>query len=407
MLRVRNPFGVAFSAWLLATPFTASAEDRTAAPECNSLGAVSSSRCALLRETTTFYNAALAFERRGHSRVALDTYSQAVASANWSIELFLAGTVPARALLRRGIMHRELGQLDEAIADFTALIDADLGNPDARNERARTLLKLDRLNDALADSDAALWLKPHTADFHALRAEILARLGRHEEAAAALVEAKRYAPGSLTELERKLKGIGPGLSKDQWTDLSQNRELQELERALKDVAPMIIRQRFLLQRACPDDDRHILTFRVDQGRLTAIASYAGPSGTMAVEERAEKLVFTLGAERCQIRVVVGRGDLPVDTPAAIDISRQRPLYRHLSPETVERTFYPPSSAGCGRGTAEVRAYWGSVDHALWKEQQRMRARLDSLVRPPSKDLLFMFAFGEEQCRIAIQIWKAA
>jgi hypothetical protein len=406
MLRVRNPFGVAFFAWLLATALAAAAEDETAAPECNSLEAVSSPRCALLRETTTFYNAALLFERRGHSRVALDTYSQAVASANRPIELFLAGSVPAAALLRRGTMHRELGQLNEVMADFTALIDADLGNPDARNERARTLLELGRLNDALADSDVALWLKPHTADFHALRAEILARLGRHEEAAADSVEAKRYAPGSLTELERTLKGIGPGLSKDQWADLSQYRGLQEIERALKGIAPMTIRQRFLLQRACPDDDRHTLTFRVDQGRLTAIASYAGPSGTMAVEERPEKLVFTLGAERCQIRIVVGKGDLSVDTLPAIDTSRQRPLHRH-SAETVERAFYPPSSTGCARGTAEVRAYWGSVDHAFWKEQQRIRARLDSLVPPPSKHLLFMSAFGEEQCRIAIQIWKAA
>jgi hypothetical protein len=83
------------------------------------------------------------------------------------------------------MMYRELGQLPEAMADFTALIDADWGNSDARHERARTLLEPDRLKDALADSDAAVWLKPHISDFHALRAQILRRLDRHDEVPAA------------------------------------------------------------------------------------------------------------------------------------------------------------------------------------------------------------------------------
>jgi hypothetical protein len=55
---------------------------------------------------------------------ARDTYSEAVASAKQPVELFLAGTAAAAALRRRGMMHRELGQLPESLADFTALIDA-------------------------------------------------------------------------------------------------------------------------------------------------------------------------------------------------------------------------------------------------------------------------------------------
>jgi tetratricopeptide (TPR) repeat protein len=95
-------------------------------------------------------------ERMGNTKLAHDTYSQAVASANRSIDLFLAGTVPAAALLRRGMMRRKLGQSAEAMADFTALVDADKGNSEARYERARTLLDLGRLNDALGDIDAAV-----------------------------------------------------------------------------------------------------------------------------------------------------------------------------------------------------------------------------------------------------------
>jgi hypothetical protein len=59
----------------------------------------------------------------------------------------LADTIPATALRRRGLMHRKLGQLPEAMADFTALIDADRGNSDAHNARARTLLGVQRRLD--------------------------------------------------------------------------------------------------------------------------------------------------------------------------------------------------------------------------------------------------------------------
>ena len=65
------------------------------------------------------------YERIGNHKLALDTYLQAMASAKRTIELFLTDTIPATALRRRELMHRELGQLPEAMADFTALIDAD------------------------------------------------------------------------------------------------------------------------------------------------------------------------------------------------------------------------------------------------------------------------------------------
>jgi tetratricopeptide (TPR) repeat protein len=398
------PVAVAFAAWLLAAPFAAAAEGE---PECNALEAAASPKCArLLQEASTFYNAALAFERRAHRKLARDTYSQAVASAKRPMELFLAGTVPAAALRRRGIMHRELGQLSEAMADFTALIDADRGNPDARHERARTLLDLGRLHDALADSDAAVWLKPHAAEFHALRAQILARLDRRDESAAAAIEAEKYAPArQLSKVEELLKGIAPRLSKERLEELAADRDVQELELALSGVAPVFVRQRFLLQKECQDDDRHVLAIRFEGGRVAVTPSYVGAAGAMTVAESGERLVFTLGAEPCQVRVVLAKGDPPSDAPPAADDSLRRPLQRQHGAPDVEHVFHPSAVFGCARGSATVRVYWGSLDHSYRVEQSRVHVRLDQAA-DHRKQLLLKRPFGDEHCRITLQIWKA-
>ena len=109
--RMIMPMRVVFCASLMVTAFSAWAEDEPAALKCTALEAVASPQCArLLQKASELYNAALAFERMGNRKIARDTYSQ---------------VVPAKALLRRGMMHRELGELSEAMADFTALIDAD------------------------------------------------------------------------------------------------------------------------------------------------------------------------------------------------------------------------------------------------------------------------------------------
>jgi tetratricopeptide (TPR) repeat protein len=395
----------AFAAWLLATAFAASVEGESAAPDCNSLEAEASPQCArLLQETSRLHNLALAYQRMDNRKLARDTYSQAVASANRPIELFLAGTVPAAALLRRGTMHRELGQPDEAMADFTALIDADWGNSDARYERARTLLLLERLNEALADADAAAWLKPHTSDFHALRAQILGRLDRPADAAEAAIDAEKYAPGRhLNELSAILKGIGPRLSKERLEGLSEQREVQELELALRGIAPAIVRQRFLLQRECQDDDRHVLAMHLDRGRVTVTPSYAGAVGDMAVAASDERLVFTLGAGPCQVRVILGKGDLAAHSPPAADHSVLKPIQGQQSSGHV---FYPSSPLGCAHGLATVRVYWGSVDYSYSVRQSQVRVRFDESASQ-SKQLLVKRQFGDEHCRITMQIWKTS
>jgi tetratricopeptide (TPR) repeat protein len=360
----RIRFGVALSAWLVATAFAASAEGESEAPECNSLEAAASPPCArFLHETTRLHNLASAYERMGNHKLALDTYSQAVASAKRPIELFLADTIPATALRRRGLMHRELGQLQEAMADFSALIDADRGNSDAHNARARTLLELGRLEDALVDIDAAAWLKPYASDLHRVRAQILTRLGRREEATAAATLAEEY-------------------------ELSQAQELQQLKFPLFSAAPTFVRQRFLLQIECQDDDRHVLSLRLDRGRVSVTPSYAGAAGTMTVEETDDRLLFVMGAEPCQVRVIVGMGDLLTDTPPARNDSLRKSVGRQSGALDIEREFHPSSTYGCASGSATVRVYWGSVDYSYFLHQARVQRRLDQPNAQHSKHLLY-------------------
>jgi hypothetical protein len=363
--------------------FTASAEGESEAPECNSLETAATPACArLLQETSKWYSAASAFEQRGARKLALNTYSRAVASAGRPIELFLAHTIPAAALLRRGLMHRELGQVPEAMADFTALIDADRGNSQARDERARTLLELGKLDDALADSDAAVWVDPYTSAFHRLRAQILTRVGRREEATAAATLAAEY-------------------------ELSQARGLQGLKVSLFSISPIFIRQRFLLQKECQDDDRHVLSLRLDRGRVSVTPSYAGPAGTMAVEEAEDRLLFVMGAEPCQVRVIVSKGDLATDTPPARNDGLRGSLGRQSGALNIEREFYPSSTYGCASGSATVRVYWGSVDDAYLVQQARAQARLEPPGTRRDNQLLYTRQFGEQACRLSLQIWKGA
>src|SRR5262245_48531393 len=77
---------------------------------------------------------------------------------------------------------------------------------------------------------------PHIADVHTSRAQILTGLGRHEEAAAASIQADTYAPPrQLTELEWVMRGIGPKLSQQSSRALAEPPEVQEPECQTEDL----------------------------------------------------------------------------------------------------------------------------------------------------------------------------
>ena len=301
----------------------------------------------------------------------------------------------------RGVVHRELGDLSQAMADFDALIEADHGNADARYERARTLLELGRLSDAAADAEIGAWLRPYTADFHSLHAQVLSRMGRNDEAAAALMKAQKYSPPN------ELSKLSPALKPERLQELLQGRDVSDWVWALRRLAPFVARQHFMLQKSCQSDDRHALALRIDNGRISVTPSYAGPAGIITVEE-GETLAFTLGAEPCQVRVVIGKGKLPTDAPPTRDDRLSRAVPRNIGSQTIERTIHPSSSAGCAWGIGSIRAYWGSIDHhTFWATQSGAKARFEEPDPRPSKQLLFFSTLGDEPCRITVQVWKGA
>jgi hypothetical protein len=406
MPNTRVHLAVAFSVCLVATIGPAKGEGGPA-DECRVVALEAlTAQCVREPETSAFYNAGRAFDRSGHRTLAIQQYSSALAHTKRPIELFLAGSLPELAMRHRGVGHRELGDLSQAMADFDALIEADHGNSDARYERARTLLELGRLSDAAADAEIGAWLRPYTADFHHLHAQVLSRMGCHDEAAAVTIQAQKYPPPSeLSELSRVLQRVGP-ITPKQLQELLQDRAVTDWELALRGMAPGVIRQHFMLQKSCQNDDRHALALRIDNGRISVTPSYTGPAGIIAVEE-GETLAFTLGAEPCQVRVVVGKGKLPTDAPPTRDDRLSRAVPRNIGSQTIERTIHPSSSAGCAWGVGSIRAYWGSIDHSAWTAQSGAKARSEDPDPRPSKQLLFFSLLGDEPCRITVQVWKGA
>ena len=81
----------------------------------------------------------------------------------------------ARALVRAG-------KLEEAVAAYTRVLEANPGALEARTGRGRVLGWLQRFDEALADFDAVLAVTPRDADTRVARSRVLAyakRFGEH------------------------------------------------------------------------------------------------------------------------------------------------------------------------------------------------------------------------------------
>jgi predicted O-linked N-acetylglucosamine transferase (SPINDLY family) len=146
---------------------------------------------------------------RGHHEAALACFEQALALqpdfaealANCAVALqSLPNADPARALAvfdrvlakspslaevrnNRGSVLRELGRVDEAIADYDVAIALRPEFAEAHCNRAKALAALGRHEEALASFDRALALQPQATDAQLNRGASLAALRRHAEAA--------------------------------------------------------------------------------------------------------------------------------------------------------------------------------------------------------------------------------
>ena len=86
------------------------------------------------------------------------------------------------ALKWRGIVNEELGNLDEALADFSAAISIDPSQADLYIRRSRALTKGDKFTDALADLQFAKRFDPKNARIALYLSRIYTKLGQTDAA---------------------------------------------------------------------------------------------------------------------------------------------------------------------------------------------------------------------------------
>jgi len=86
------------------------------------------------------------------------------------------------ALKWRGIVNEELGNLDEALADFSAAISIDPSQADLYIRRSRALTKGEKFTDALADLQFAKRFDPKNARIALYLSRIYTKLGQADAA---------------------------------------------------------------------------------------------------------------------------------------------------------------------------------------------------------------------------------
>ena len=124
---------------------------------------------------------AVALARRAQAHFEADRFDQAIDDFTAMIDL--QPQYPW-ALAQRGEVHREAGRLDEAIADFTAALDLDSQYVWALGSRGQAHRKAARLDEAIADLTAAIDLDPSLDWALADRGEVHRLAGRLDEAIA-------------------------------------------------------------------------------------------------------------------------------------------------------------------------------------------------------------------------------
>ena len=103
----------------------------------------------------------------------------------------------AEARYNLGLALARLGEREEAIATFTAVIRANPKDEEGFFNRGRLLLEQGKAEEALRDFDAARALAPAQMQIHYRRGLALARLERYDEAAAAFAAAAALAPQNV------------------------------------------------------------------------------------------------------------------------------------------------------------------------------------------------------------------
>lgn len=131
---------------------------------------------------------------RGESAVAADRYLDAIRAFDGAMR---CPATAGRGLLRRGVTHRLNGAPTRSLEDLDKAVAAD-HRPEVLIERAITLQRLDRRDDALEDLSAAIRIDARDARARWLRAAHYREQRQYDlalpDAVAALASAPRSAP---------------------------------------------------------------------------------------------------------------------------------------------------------------------------------------------------------------------
>jgi tetratricopeptide (TPR) repeat protein len=117
--------------------------------------------------------------------------------------------------LQRGIVHREMGQLDQAMQDFNRAIELEREFPAAYNERADMFLRRGDHPAALADCNKAIGQAPQIGLFYHTRAEVYFAMKQYDRAQDDLKLAREHGAqidqGFLRKLQQAAERKPPAL----------------------------------------------------------------------------------------------------------------------------------------------------------------------------------------------------
>ena len=102
-----------------------------------------------------------------------------------------------------GVLRAQGGRMEEALADIDAALRLRPDDPEALLNHANILKSLDRLAEALAGFDRVIALKPGWPQAENNRGTVLQALGRHDEALAAYERALAAAPDNVEALNNR------------------------------------------------------------------------------------------------------------------------------------------------------------------------------------------------------------
>jgi tetratricopeptide (TPR) repeat protein len=103
-------------------------------------------------------NYAHAFNHRGSVHQSIGQDERAIQDFDWAIKL---DPKLASAFFHRGNAYAALGQHERAIQDFDQAIKLDPNYDSAFNNRCLNRIAVGQLQEALVDCNQALWLRPH------------------------------------------------------------------------------------------------------------------------------------------------------------------------------------------------------------------------------------------------------